>query len=121
MKLPQLPRPFCTQYNHGMCTHPRAWIMWGSRLPSPDQCRRCGFRDGPRGIGDVVASIISWTPWGRQKQAAGCGPCKARQEALNRAMPFGGAGNPPGSPAKPSEPPVPPSGPSDAPPPQTGV
>ncbi|HUQ70681.1 MAG TPA: hypothetical protein VM165_14220 [Planctomycetaceae bacterium] len=36
-----------------------------------------------RGLGDVVAAVTS---------AVGikpCGPCKARQEALNRAVPFG--------------------------------
>lgn len=113
--LPQLPRPFCQHFKGGICVHNRAWIMWGTRLPKPEDCRRCGFRQGQAGLGDLVATVVSWTPWGRRKQAAGCGSCAARQEALNRAVPFGAAGKPQETPAKPSEPSPPPSGPSDSP------
>ena len=73
-----------------------------------ERCAACGVRDplvfagkpGWRGLGDAVAAAVTWLTGGRadvaQKVAAtverkkGCG-CKARREALNRALPFGKA------------------------------
>ena len=39
----------------------------------------------PRGLGDVVARVLRWVGIGKQRK---CGGCKARQEALNRIVPF---------------------------------
>ena len=50
-------------------------------------CEQCEFRNGPRGLGDLVALMISYTPF-RRMQKAGCGGCKQRQEALNKAAPI---------------------------------
>lgn len=83
--------------------------------PSPGVCRQCTSYRGPwRGMGDVVRSIVrvaflgrtdvaeriaGWVErqWRNSKQRGsaplpiakegGCG-CKARQQALNRAIPF---------------------------------
>jgi len=68
------------------CRSRLALPIYGPK-PSPMVCEQCEFRDGPRGLGDYVALAISYTPF-RRLQAAGCGGCKERQEALNSAVPL---------------------------------
>lgn len=66
------------------CRNRLALPVYGSR-PSPFTCEQCEFRNGIRGLGDLVALAISYTPF-RSMQGK-CGACKQRQDALNEAMP----------------------------------
>lgn len=68
------------------CVSRLALPVYGPR-PSPMVCEQCQFRNGPRGLGDLVALMISYTPF-RRIQEYGCGGCKQRQEALNEAVPL---------------------------------
>ena len=89
--------------------------LYGGR-PSPGVCRQCPSYSGPpRGLGDVVRACVRVlflgrldlaerlagrveALWSRRRPQAStpaipgarrpCG-CKARQQALNRALPFG--------------------------------
>jgi len=67
------------------CTNRLALPLYGDR-PSSGICRSCEHRNGLRGLGDAVAWLLSWTP-ARRLQTRGCGGCKRRQDALNRAAP----------------------------------
>lgn len=66
------------------CRNRLALPVYGAR-PSPFTCEQCEFRNGIRGLGDLVALAISYTPF-RSMQGK-CGACKQRQNALNEAMP----------------------------------
>lgn len=61
--------------------------------PSPGVCGQCKSYRGPaRGAGDVVAAIAAATGVKAVVELVNGGPCincGARQESLNRAMPFG--------------------------------
>ena len=100
----------CRHYRNG-CT----LGLYGGK-PSPGVCRQCPSYSGPpRGLGDVVRACVRVAflgrldiaerlagrveaLWGRRRNQAPtpaipgakrpCG-CKARQQALNRALPFG--------------------------------
>lgn len=76
----------CRYMVDSRCTSRLALPLYGSR-PSAGVCAECEFRNGPRGLGDLVALMISYTPF-RMMQKAGCGGCKQRQEALNKAAPI---------------------------------
>jgi hypothetical protein len=59
--------------------------------PSDDVCAKCQHYVGsPRGVGDVVHSLIEKTGAGAVVRAVAgdCGGCAARRAALNAALPF---------------------------------
>ena len=89
----------CRYLKDGKCTN-RLALPTFQRSPSAIECVRCEHRDGIRGLGDVVAWLLSFTV-ARKMQKRGCGGCKQRQEALNRAVP---ARRPCGSCGKPQAP-----------------
>jgi len=66
-------------------TYPQRWHTWGA-------CAESAPPTELRGIGDAVALVAQ--PIARAIDAAlgtnvqGCGGCKARQAALNQALPF---------------------------------
>lgn len=66
------------------CRNRLALPVYGAR-PSPFTCEQCEFRNGIRGLGDLVALAISYTPF--KSMQGKCGACKQRQDALNEAMP----------------------------------
>lgn len=66
------------------CRNRLALPVYGAR-PSPFTCEQCEFRNGIRGLGDLVALAISYTPF--KSMQGKCGACKQRQHALNEAMP----------------------------------
>lgn len=76
----------CRYMSDAGCSSRLALPVYGSR-PSPLVCEQCDFRNGARGLGDLIALAISYTPF-RRMQAAGCGGCKERQEAMNNAVPL---------------------------------
>lgn len=76
----------CKNLQRGKCMEMRAVPRFGV-WPTASACRRCPFYKGPwRGLGDAVAWLIGLTPWGKRRK--GCGPCSARQAALNKAVPL---------------------------------
>jgi hypothetical protein len=70
----------------GECRNRLALPLYGPR-PSKGVCGQCQYRNGLRGLGDALAWILSWTPAKRLQQRQ-CGGCKARQQAMNEAVPF---------------------------------
>jgi hypothetical protein len=74
----------------GQCGNRLALPIYGAS-PSPGVCSVCEFRNGFRGLGDVVAWALSFTP-ARRLQMAQCKSCKDRQQAMNDAMPMRGGG-----------------------------
>lgn len=66
------------------CRNRLALPVYGAR-PSPFTCEQCEFRNGIRGLGDLVALAISYTPF--KSMQGKCGACKQRQDALNHAVP----------------------------------
>ncbi len=74
----------CRYMVGGSCSSRLALPVYGAR-PSPATCEQCEFRNGIRGLGDLVALAISYTPF--KSMQGKCGACKQRQDALNHAMP----------------------------------
>lgn len=74
----------CRFISSGECRNRLALPVYGPR-PSPGVCEQCEFRNGIRGLGDLVALAISYTPF--KSMQGKCGACKQRQDALNEAMP----------------------------------
>jgi hypothetical protein len=67
------------------CTNRLALPLYGAQ-PSPGVCSACEYRNGLRGLGDALAWVLSFTS-AKRIQSKGCGGCKRRQAALNRAVP----------------------------------
>lgn len=74
----------CLSRRH--CETCRASADWRKAVGAPDECPHL------RGLGDAVALVAK--PIARAidsalgTSVAGCGGCKARQAALNKAVPF---------------------------------
>lgn len=69
----------------GECRNRLALPVYGAR-PSRGICAQCEHRNGMRGLGDALAWLLSFTPAARLQKRQ-CGGCKARQAALNEAVP----------------------------------
>ena len=74
----------CKYMVEGKCGSRLALPLYGER-PSPGVCAQCKFKYGVRGLGDLVALAISYTPFRRMQGK--CEPCKGRQEAMNSIAP----------------------------------
>ena len=74
----------CRFISSGECRNRLALPVYGPR-PSRGVCEQCEFRNGIRGLGDVVALLVSFTPF--KSMQGKCGGCKRRQEAMNHVMP----------------------------------
>lgn len=92
--MPPTPRTRdCAYLVDTVCTHPACRIKGGH--PSKGFCGLCRLYTRWRGLGDLVHWCIGWLPSRKVKEMqlpvtqGGCGGCKARQAALNAAVPFG--------------------------------
>lgn len=74
----------CRYMEFASCRNRLALPVYGAR-PSPMTCEQCEFRNGVRGLGDLIALAISYTPF--KSMQGKCGGCKRRQDALNEALP----------------------------------
>ena len=74
-----MPDLNCKYVRAGRCTNRLALPISGA-TPSAGVCARCEHRNGIRGVGDLVALLIGFTPFKRLE----CGACFARQAFLNR-------------------------------------
>jgi hypothetical protein len=78
----------CRHLQLHVCTNAEARKRFGDH-PTAAICARCPhISPNIHGLGDLVHRVISLLPGGKRVQAKGCGGCKARQEALNRAVPL---------------------------------
>ena len=84
-----------TKSNHCLsrahCSTCRSSPKWRASVGAPDVCPH---DKGVRGLGDAVALVAQPiarmidAATGHRTNVAGCGGCKARQAALNKAVPF---------------------------------